>query len=130
MKTLKKQLKVVALFFSVSILFQGCTVYKSVNVTLDQAVIANTKVRIKTNDNQTLKYKNVEAENGIYYGLMKYENSWVKTPINEDNIDKVQVKDKTLSTILTVAIPVVIIAGAAFLTINNAYAKTGFGPIL
>ncbi len=130
MKTLKKQLKVVALFFSVSILFQGCTVYKSANVTLDQAVIANTKVRIKTNDNQTLKYKNVEAENGIYYGLMNYENSWVKTPINEDNIDKVQVKDKTLSTILTVAIPVVIIAGAAFLTINNAYAKTGFGPIL
>ena len=69
-----------------------------------------------------MKYKNVEAENGIYYGLMKYENSWVKTPINEDNIDKVQVKDKTLSTVLSIAIPLVIIGG--ILVVVDA----GLGP--
>ena len=64
MKTSTKHLKVVALIFSVVILFQSCvTVYKSGNVTLEEAVRADTKVRIKTKDHQTLKFKNVEVEN-------------------------------------------------------------------
>ncbi|MGK0255042.1 MAG: hypothetical protein ACI9OE_002560, partial [Mariniflexile sp.] len=57
MKISTRQLKVVALFFSLLILFQGCvTVYKSANITLEEAVRADTKVRITTTDNQTIKY--------------------------------------------------------------------------
>ena len=109
MKTSTRLLKVVAFFFSVLILFQGCTVYKSANVSLEEALKADTKVRLKTKDHQTLKFKNVEVENEIYYGLINFRNTWVKTQINEDNIEKLQVKDKTASTIITIGIPVLIL---------------------
>ena len=46
MKAIKIHLKAVALFFSILIFFQGCTVYKSTSVTLEEAVRADTKVRI------------------------------------------------------------------------------------
>jgi len=110
MKRLKKQLKVVVLFSLALILLQGCTIYKSANVTLDEAVRADTKVRIKTNDNETLRFKNVRFENGIYSGLMDFKNTWVKTQINEDNIDKVQLKNKTGSTIINIAVPLSVFA--------------------
>ena len=109
MKAIKTHLKVLALFFSALIFLQGCTVYKSANVTLDEAVRADTKVRIKTNDNQTLRFKNVGVENGNFYGLFNYKNEWVKTQINENNIDKVQLKNKVGSTILNIFVPLAII---------------------
>jgi hypothetical protein len=130
MKTLKKQLKVVALFFSVLILFQGCTVYKTTPITMEQAVDKEQKVKILTKNNNKLKFKRIEVENGKYYGVRKVDGRMVRLLLDMDSVESIREKDKTLSTILTVAIPVVIIAGAAFLTINNAYAKTGFGPIL
>ena len=55
----------------------------------------------------------MEVENGIYYGLMNFKNKkWVKTQINENNIEKLQVKDKTMSTIISFGIPVLLIASA------------------
>jgi len=103
MKTSTRLLKVVAFFFSVLILFQGCTVYKSANVTIEEAVKTDTKVRLKTKDHQTIKFKKIGIEDGKFYGLLYYKNtSWVKTKINEDNIEKIQVKDKVLSTFINV----------------------------
>ena len=112
MKTIKLHYRIIAFSFSILILFQGCTVYKSANVTLDEAVIANTKVRVKTNDNKTLRFEKIQLDNGVYYGMMYLNKSWVKIPVNEDNFDKIQVKDKTSSTILTIGIPLAIIGGA------------------
>ena len=126
MKTLKKQFKSVALILSMLILLQGCTVYKSANVTLEEAVKADTKVRVRTNDHQTLKFKNIEVENGIYYGLMNFKNRWVKTQINEDNIEKLQVKDKRLSSIITFGIPVIIIGIIAIEIAVNGFSVGGY----
>ena len=109
MKTIKLFLKPITYLLAFLILFQGCTVYKSANVTLDQAVIANTGVRIKTNDNHAFRFKSIQHDTGIYYGLKYHNKNWVKIPINEDNIDKVQIKDKTSSTILTIGIPISVI---------------------
>ena len=126
MKTSTRQLKVIALLFSLLILLQGCTVYKSANVSLEEAVRSDTQVRIKTNDNQTLKFKNVEAENGIYYGNMYKKSTWVKTAINEDSIAIVQVKDKTLSTVLSIAIPLVIIGGILVVAVDASLGGYGY----
>ena len=41
---------------------------------------------------------------------MNFKNKkWVKTQINEDNIEKIQVKNKTASTIIPIVIPVLIL---------------------
>jgi len=109
MKTIKTHLKTVALIFASLILFQGCTVYKSTAVSLDEAAKSDTKVKVVTNDNQTLKFKRVGFENDYYYGEVNFKNTWIKTRINEDNIVKIQLKDKSLSTILSIGIPIVIL---------------------
>ena len=119
MKAIKIHLNAVALFFSILIFFQGCTVYKSANVSLEQAVMSDTKVRIKTNDNQTLKFKKFGVENGDYYGLLNYKNAWVKTQINEGNIEKIQVKDKTASTILNIIVPLAILTTVTVIFTSN-----------
>ena len=67
-----------------------------------------------------LKFKKIEMENGIYYGLMNFKNtSWIKTQINENNIDKVQLNDKALSTILTVVVPLAVLIGVVALLSSN-----------
>ena len=112
MKTLKNHLKVVTLFFSVLILLQGCTVYKSSSVSLEQAEQNQSKVKVITKNNEKLKFKSIGIENGNYYGV-KISNEGVieNIPLDQDFINIINEKNKTLSTIISIAIPVVIIAG-------------------
>ena len=101
MRTFKVHLKGVALFLSVLILFQGCvTVYKSANVTLEEAVRADTKVRITTNDNQTMKYLNITKINQEYFGIKKVHGDLTKIPIQKEDIEIVRIKNKPMSTVV------------------------------
>ena len=104
MKAIAKSLNVVALFFATLMFLQSCVVYKSANVTVEEASKSNTKIRIKTYDNQTLKYDNIEVVNNEIIGVKVNKNSRRITVIEKDNIEKIQLKDKTTSTILTVGI--------------------------
>ena len=117
MKTSIKQ--IVAYIFSALILFQGCTVYKSV-ASLDEAYKSGTKVKIETYDNQTLKFNRLEFENGNYIGVKESykddafnqsKKDIIRIPVNVNDVDNVKIKDKTMSIILPFAIPVVLLAG-------------------
>jgi hypothetical protein len=101
MKITTRHLKVIALFFSVLILFQSCvTVYKSANVTLEEAVKADTKVRITTIDNQTIKYLNITKINQEYFGIKKVNGDLTKISIQNKDIVKVRIKNKPMSTVV------------------------------
>ena len=125
MKTIKTHLRKAAMVFAALILFQGCTVYKSANYTLDEAVISETKAKVETNNNQTLKFKRIGLADGKYYGVKEIKGLIVKTPLNEKYINKVRLKDKTMSTILTVAIPVVIIASVLAISVAKSLGNWG-----
>ena len=128
MKTIKIHLRVVAFFFSALILFQGCTVYKSANVTLDEAVKADTKVRIEKKNGERLKYfKVVVLDDGNYYGKKKEKWIFNNIIIEENSIEKIQIKDKQASTIWTIAIPVVII-GVLIGAVAIGLERANFGP--
>ena len=115
MKTIKKHLKVFALFFSVLILIQGCTIYKSTSVTLEEASKTNNKVRVEKRNGEKVKYSKIVVLNdGNFYGVKKEKYLFNNILIDQNDIDKIQLKDKTMSTILTVAIPVVIIGVIAY----------------
>ena len=120
MKTSTRHLKVVAFFFATLIFFQGCTVYKSANVTLDEAVKADNKVRVIKKNGEKVKYLRVIFEDGYYKSVEKIGEGTVKTQIEVDKIEKVQLKDKVLSTVLSIAIPVVIIGGLLALSVHNS----------
>ena len=49
-------------------------------------------------------------QNGNYYGVKKIKGDLVKVPLDKTKLNKIKVKDDTKSTIMTIALPVVIIA--------------------
>ncbi|WP_242117818.1 hypothetical protein [Aestuariivivens sediminicola] len=109
MKKINKYLKVIAFFLSTLMLIQGCTVYRTTPVTLEEASKSNTKARVKTVDKKNLKFdKIVISPDNEIYGHSEINKSTIITPIDKDNIEKIQVKDELVSTILTIAIPVTI----------------------
>ena len=115
MKTIKKHLKVFALFISVLILIQSCTIYKSTSVTLEEASKTNNKVKVEKRNGQKVKYSKIVVLNdGNFYGVKKEKYLFNNILLDQNDIDKIQLKDKTMSTILTVAIPVVIIGVIAY----------------
>ncbi|NNK83778.1 MAG: hypothetical protein HKO92_11695, partial [Flavobacteriaceae bacterium] len=72
MKRIKLNLKVVALFLATLILFQGCTVYKSANVSLNEAAQSNLKIKIIKNNGDKEKFSKVELwDDGQFYGRKK-----------------------------------------------------------
>ena len=109
MKTTKIHLKAVALFFSVLILLQGCTVYKSANVTLEEAAKSETKVIVKENNSKAIMFDRIEVEDGKYVGVKKFKGDIIKMVLDEDNLIRISLKNKGMSTILTAAIPIVLI---------------------
>ena len=111
MKTIKKQIKSVALILSMLILLQGCTVYKSTPITIEQVAIGEQKVKVITKHNTKLKFKKVVIENEKLYGVRKVDGIDVKLLLDRNSIDTIKAKDKTLSIILSIGIPVIIIGG-------------------
>ncbi|MEJ2114443.1 MAG: hypothetical protein P8X62_12455 [Flavobacteriaceae bacterium] len=99
MKALKIHLKLLALFFSVLILLQGCTLYKPNYFTLHDASKTNNKVLVRTKNNEKLKFKRIKLQHGQYYGVQKIKRIPAKIPLDSAEINYVRIKDKTTSTI-------------------------------
>jgi len=102
MKKIKKQIKSIALILSLLIMFQGCTVYKSASVTLEEAVMAETKVKVIKKNGEKVKFKRIIFEDGYYKSIEKIGEGTAKTQLEVEKIEKIQIKDKVLSTVLTV----------------------------
>ena len=117
MKTIKKQIKPIALLFGLLILLQSCVVYKQTS--LEQAVNSEKKVRIKTKVDEILKFQRIEFEDKKFYGIKKIEGEMVKIPLDSTGIKKVMIHDLTLSTVFWVVMPLGIVLGG--------FAISGFG---
>ena len=103
MKTTTRHLKVVALFFSVLILFQGCvTIYKSQPLTLEEVKDRHIKTKVITKSGETLKFKNISFENGTYYGANKKKRQTIKIPLNQEDISEIKIKNGALSTVVNI----------------------------
>lgn len=106
MNRLKKSLKLISLLLAFVVLLQGCTVYKSTPITLEQAVQKETKTKVKWNDGFTSKYKKIIIENGNYYGVGKKYGEIQKSLLEGKKISKIKEKNKTLSAILNASLVV------------------------
>ena len=110
MKTSIKQ--IVAYIFSALILFQGCTVYNSVPVSIDHAVQHELKVKVRNKDGEKFKFKRIGLENGNYYGAKKVKGTIIKTPLNKKAISSIKEKDEFASNLVIglVLLPIIILA--------------------
>ena len=111
MKTLKKQIRPITLLLAFVMLFQGCTVYKSVPITIEQATKEEQQVKILTKNNVKLKFKRIIVENEKLYGVRKVDGIDVNLVLDRNSIDTIRAKDKTLSTILSIGGTVIIVGG-------------------
>ncbi|WP_242083200.1 hypothetical protein [Aestuariivivens sediminis] len=99
---MKEHLKKIATLLSFILLIQSCTVYKATNFSLDYAANTESRVKIILKNGDVEKFSKVELfDDGEYYGKKKHflvgpENVVLK----KDNIQKVQVADKTASAII------------------------------
>ena len=107
MKTIRKQIKDLALLFAILILFQSCVVYQNTSVSLEKAAKEQLKTKVKTNTNKTYKFQRIGFENGEFYGLQKIKGEIVRVSLQDNEISKILLKDKTMSTILNTGLPVV-----------------------
>ena len=101
-----KKFKTIALILSMLILLQGCTAYKSASVSLEQAALAQTKVKLETKSGEKLKFIRIGVENGNYYGVKKVKGdktlNYKTVPLETNYIKSVKLKDETLSTVYTI----------------------------
>ena len=107
MKTIKKQIKPIALLFGLLILLQSCVVYKQTS--LEKAVKLEKKVIIITKTDEILKFQRIEFEDENFYGIKKVKGETVKIQLDSLGIKKVSLPDKTLSTVLWIGIPLGIV---------------------
>jgi len=86
----------------------------------------NTKVRLKTFDNQSLKFDRIEVSNNKFFGIKKNSGDRSIVLIEKDNIEKIQVKDKSASMILTITYPLIVVTAILLIVSSNIdYANGG-----
>lgn len=112
MKTQKKQFRCIALTLAILVFFQSCKVYHSDSVTLEQASQEFKRAKVQTTSNEILKFRGVKVENSTYYGVKKVKGGLINIPLELNSIKSVKLENETMSTILTIALPVIIIVGA------------------
>jgi hypothetical protein len=117
MKVIKKQIRPITFLFGILIMLQSCVAYKSQNFTLEEAAKTDSKVKVHTVTNENLKFKRVGVENGQYYGVRKVKGELVKVPLDRTMLNKINVKDKTISTILNSTLGFVGAIGALVLVV-------------
>ncbi len=101
MKTIKLFLKPITYLLVFLILFQGCTVYKKQNISLDQAVENNGKVKLITKSNDKYKFKYITIVDGEYFGVVKRKGEIINYQLQEKNIKAVKPKSKAASIAIT-----------------------------
>lgn len=114
MKILVKRFKYLPVSLAMMILFQGCTVYKKTNVSMQDAATEHVKTKVKT-INGNLIFKYIIFENDNYYGIKKSKGEIEKTRLVKESIGSIHLKNKAMSTVLTVALPIGVLVGVIFL---------------
>jgi hypothetical protein len=119
MKTLKKRNEFTTFFMVFVMLLQSCIVYKSVTITIDQAVQNQSEVKIHTLNNDTYRFTAIESIDGKYFGINKSAHEVLRTSFDENQISNIKEKDKTLSIILDIGIVIILLTPVIFVAVNG-----------
>lgn len=136
MKTIKKHVRLVSLFLAVIIFFQSCSVYQSKTASIDEAVQFKHKIKLVINSDETYEFKELQKENDNIYGIARknsdtakhlnkqiveeIENQkYVKILLTKDQLNKIHLQNKPLSTLITVAVPAVILTSILIIIANS-----------
>ncbi|MFH4967756.1 hypothetical protein V8G61_06070 [Gaetbulibacter sp. M240] len=108
MKSLKYHIRSYASLLATLVLFQSCVVYRAEPKTLSEASEEFIRTKVVMNDGSIMTYNKIMAENGKFYGVKNYK----RTELNEADVKRVRIKNRTMSTVLTYGIPLILITVA------------------
>ena len=139
-----QSVKQFAVILTILVLFQNCSIYRAKEATIDEATTFPGKVKIKTTSEETFKFERLIKEDGNIVGVAKKnskavkklvnkvvpesaDNKFVKINLDNNFIDAIHLKNKTLSTGLGVLGVLYVIAlvgaGLAILLVVGAFQK-------
>jgi hypothetical protein len=127
MKTMTTYFQNSVWIFIFLIFFQSCVIYEKRSVPLDWASTQERKAKVKTVDNQTYKFKRIKSDNGHFYGVKDVNGEIIKTPLQDDQLKKIQLQNKGDSTAVTIAM---IIGTVVAILLVSYFIETGGGDWL
>ncbi|MGX7667436.1 hypothetical protein [Flavobacterium pedocola] len=127
MAVLKKH-KWIFYLLTISLLFGSCHIYQKVPVSLDDAAASKQRVKIITANNRKLFYKRIEKTDSTYYGLEESGFDIIRKPIQKEEIQKVQLINKSKSRLVSIA-GVTVSVGILVALISSGGSSTGAGPV-
>jgi hypothetical protein len=121
-------LKYIAYALAALMLMQSCSVYHSKTATVEEAVMSQKRVLVKNQVNKLFSFKYLIKEGDQLYGITKRNSTTAKklfiqikedksfdkmvgVLLPEETIKEIRLHNKSLSTILSIGIPVVIVGG-------------------
>ena len=108
MTTKQKQIRPLTFLLAFIMLLQGCKAYYKDSVTLEQAVIEHKRAKVETVTKQAYKFQSISFENEQYYGVKMVKGEIVKILIDQADLSKVRLENKSLSVISTIGISVLV----------------------
>ena len=143
MKTIRKHLKMISLLLSLTILAQSCVAYHSSTASIDEAIQSNDKIKLEATED-TYEFQELQRENGNIYGITKRKSVTadllsaqivedtkdqknVKILLRNDQLNNIHLQNKTMSTLATVGIPLVVVGVIAIIAVNSMDFNFGFG---
>jgi hypothetical protein len=125
-------LKWIAITLSTLMLLQSCKVYHGATVTQEEAAMSTKRVMVKNFNDGTFKFDRLHEEKGQLYGIAKRRSStakllneqivesnleakYVKIHLPQNTIREYHLQDRTMSTLITILIPVALIASLALI---------------
>src|SRR5689334_17189984 len=103
--------KWICLLLTFLMMLQSCSVYKKQSVTMDEAAAKKYKVKVTRADGSTDAFDKIDS---LYYGLVKNNGEYSRTPVKESDYVKVQPKNKPVSALASIGVivvPIVVILG-------------------
>ncbi len=139
MKAIGRNLKKTTVVLIVLMSLQSCSVYYAQTASIDEAINSSDKVKIKSPDYDVYKFEKIMKVEQDIYGLAKKKSStakelnnqiiWNKSDsknvsilLTDKNISSIHLKNKSGSTIATIAIPVVaigVLVGIGYVAADN-----------
>lgn len=105
------------------ILFQGCiSVYKSTSISLEKASEIERRVKIRNQNGSTLYFDKIIMQDINFYGISKVKPK--KVALFKNDIEYVKIKDRTMSTILNIGLPLVLIGVSSLILAQDIFRKS------
>ena len=102
MKILKNHFKSISYLLAFFVLLQGCTVYKTYDVTLWEAARTQDKVKLVTNQGETEEYLYVVIVNEQFYGVKEVNGKLTRMLLEEQNLQSIRTKEKGTPAIIAI----------------------------